>query len=422
MSMAVRGCQATLLSVVTRMVCAMTDGSDEPDPERTPTTPAKDRAVRLGRERVRAELGLAVWEVELAVETGILSRGTDRRFDPSEIRAALEDMDTFRNRLEGERRLNATEAAERLKISKQRFARVVEQAGVSPVAEEDVRKYGRVLTIRYYRSADIDQLIPYAGADQALREAVTTVGRSDAAKKGARTRAENKQRATQARLEVEAAGKAAQTSSVNALRYAAALACGAPDAPGFLRKFMGDKAVRALTVMIASCRLTKDEHRALLTGALELSGESHIFMAGPDEIRRLLGVDPCDLAGRVEMIGGFADRRDLTSWASAPPAWLLAAHAAEAAADAETAALRAQFSEQRKVLDSAEQALRLTDESVAEIFGLPVDLVAALRPRKRRSAWHPEYVARLRANPPDWLSSEAAARQEIARRRARRTR
>jgi hypothetical protein len=101
-----------------------------------------------------------------------------------------------------EHRLNATDAAGRLGISRQRFARVVKQAGLEPVAEEQVRKYRRLLTVRYYRAADVDALQPYVGADIALREAATAVGRSDAAQKAARTRARNRERAREARLEL----------------------------------------------------------------------------------------------------------------------------------------------------------------------------------------------------------------------------
>jgi hypothetical protein len=125
--------------------------------------------VPWGRERTRAALGLAVWEIELAVATGLLVRREDRRFEADEVRAALGDVGTFRARLAAEHRLNATQAAARLGISRHRFARLVAQAGLAPVGEEQLRRYGRTLTVRYYRAADVDELTPRVAADRARR-------------------------------------------------------------------------------------------------------------------------------------------------------------------------------------------------------------------------------------------------------------
>ncbi|MEO3888546.1 hypothetical protein [Nonomuraea sp. B5E05] len=63
-----------------------------------------------GLQRVREEVGLAVWEVRLAVDTSL-----------------------------------------------------------TPVAVEEVRKYGRTLVVRYYRAADVELLQARAG--EALRRA-----------------------------------------------------------------------------------------------------------------------------------------------------------------------------------------------------------------------------------------------------------
>ncbi|MFF4349102.1 hypothetical protein [Streptomyces sp. NPDC001530] len=397
------------------------NGNDDNAQRQGPEGSAVPRAERWGREQTRAALGLAVWEIELAVGAGLLTRGRDRRFDPGEVQALLDDITAFRSRLAAEHRLNATEAADRLAISRQRFARVVEQTGLVPIAQEEVRKYGRILTVRTYRAADIDALAPYAVADRVLREAATTVGRSTAAQKAARTRALNKARAAGARTELEAARPAAQASPACILRYAGGLSLGRPDAPGFLRRFEDDDTVRALAGLTDDCRLTEDERDELISSVRERAALAYEAMAGPDEIRSLLGVEPDALIGRTEMVGLFAVRQDLADLASAPPQWLLVERAAVAAADAEAAARRARLAEERKVLESAERAARITDETVAELFGLPVDVVSALRPRGRREGrWHPQYVAELQAKPPVWLNSEAAARQEAARRQERR--
>jgi hypothetical protein len=368
-----------------------TDPTVAPDPACAP----------WGREKVRTVLGLAVWEVELAVEIGLLRRLPDRRFEAAAVAAALADPEGFRSRLAAERRLNATEAAGRLGISRQRFARVVEQAGLAPVATEQVDRYATVLTVRYYRAADVETLRPYVAADIVLRAAATSVGRSTA------------------RVELEAVRAAAAISPVAVLRYAAGLAAGRPKAPGFLRRFAADPAVARLAALVADCRLRAAEHARMTGEILEQARVAYQAMAGPGEIRRRLGVEPQALAGHVELIDGFVERRLLAAWAVNPPVWLLAERAAMAANEAAQAAHQARACEQRRVLEEAERAIRLTDEAVAELFDLPVALIAQLRPSKR-GRWSVEYVRQLRVHPPAWLRDEERARKEAARRSARR--
>lgn len=390
------------------------------DPSSTdPTVAPAPAYAPWGREKVRAALGLAVWEVELAVETGLLRQLPDRRFEAAAVAAALADPETFRSRLAAERRLNATEAAKRLGISRQRFARVVQQAGIAPVATEVVDKYATVLTVRYYRAADVEALRPSVAADVVLRAATTAVGRSAVARKAARTRARNRERARSARAELEAARAAAATSPVAVLRYGAALAAGRPKAPGFLRRFAADPAVARLAALVDNCRLRDEEHGRMAGEVLEQVRLAYQAMAGPGEIRRRLGVEPQAFPGHAELIDGFVERRLLAAWAVDPPEWLLAERAAAAADEAAQAAHQARASEQRQVLEAAERAIRLTDEAVAELFDLPMALIAQLRPR-RHGSWSVEYVRQLRAHPPAWLQDEESAREEAARRSARR--
>ncbi|MEV6153020.1 hypothetical protein AB0L53_21990 [Nonomuraea sp. NPDC052129] len=56
----------------------------------------------LGMKKVREELGLAVWEVELAVETSLLRRLPDRTFDPVSVNAAKADAERFQRLLAAE--------------------------------------------------------------------------------------------------------------------------------------------------------------------------------------------------------------------------------------------------------------------------------------------------------------------------------
>ncbi|MER5179111.1 hypothetical protein ABT009_12200 [Streptomyces sp. NPDC002896] len=377
-------------------------------------------AARWGRERVRAALGLAVWEIELAAAAGLLERDDDRRFDPEEVARAAADLDAFRARLACEHRLNASEAARRLGISAARWRRVVAQTGLAPVAEEQVRKYGRVLTVRYYRAADVDGLADHVTADRVLREVVTAVGRAEAARKAAVTRARNKERAEQARHELAAVREqTAHGSPVALVRYAAALAAHLPQSPEFLRRFTADEAVGALAAVVEECRLRLEERSALLDGVLPQAREACAELAWPPQIERRSGVDGVVFVGRIDMVGGCMARAELEELLAAPPAWLAQARAAAAAAEAADAAHRARTAEERAVLASAQEATRLTDEAVAELFGLPVDVAAALRPRRRERWWHPQHVSNLLAAPPPWLRSEEAARAEVARRAAR---
>ncbi|MFI7145994.1 hypothetical protein ACIBO2_13830 [Nonomuraea sp. NPDC050022] len=151
----------------------------------------------LGMKRVREELGLAVWEVELAVETSLLRRLPDRTFDPVSVNAAKTDAERFQRLLAAEHRCNATQAAIRLGISPQRFKRLADR--LAPVAVDEIQKYGRTLTIRYYRAADVDALADLVRADTELRAAARTLSRSEAARKAAATRKLNKERAVAAR-------------------------------------------------------------------------------------------------------------------------------------------------------------------------------------------------------------------------------
>lgn len=99
-------------------MASYSEGSAAPEPH-----------TRWGREKVRAALGLAVWEVELAAETGLLHRLADRRFDARTVEAALADPESFRATLAAEHRLNATDAARRLGISREAARRSVRRGG-----------------------------------------------------------------------------------------------------------------------------------------------------------------------------------------------------------------------------------------------------------------------------------------------------
>ncbi len=383
--------------------------------------PPSKRRTGWGREKVRAALGLTVWEIELSVRTGLLQRLPNRRFDDESVRAALADTEAFRTRLAAEHRLNATEAARRLGVSRERFTRVVADTGLAPVAEEQIRKYGRDLAVRYYRAADVDSLPPRVGADIALRGAATAFGRSAAARKAAQTRARNRERAERARLELYAAEPVPDAHPTRVLAYAAGLTADHTSAPGFLSEFSGVPEALRIATLVRDCRLSPAEHTAMVHGFRERAQAAYEALVSPDEVHRRLGVCPGSLCGRTEMLMGYVPQSAVRAWEDEPPAWLLTERAALAAAEAGEAALRSREKEEQRVLHEAEQQLKCTDEAVAELFGLPVDIVAELR-RSRDKPWRWAYVEQLRDRPPKWLSSTEAARGEARRRRESRTR
>ncbi|WP_440105902.1 hypothetical protein [Streptosporangium sp. H16] len=110
---------------------------------------------------------------------------------------------------------------------------------------------------------------------------------------------------------------------------------------------------------------------------------------------------------------------------SSPPPWLLRARA-------EVELQRAVHAEERRAVEEASQrrraeraavdqaaraASQLSDESVAEMFGIPADVIRRLRPASGR--WTADHVARLLKETPPWLRDDAAAREEVDRRRHR---
>lgn len=369
-----------------------------------------------GLKKVREQLGLAVWEVELAVEAGLLRRLSDRTYDPVSVNAALADPDHFRQLLAAEHRCNATQAAARLGISAERFKRIA--ADLTPIAVEEIRKYGRTLIVRYYRAADVDALADQARADTELRAAARALSRSEAAKKAAQTRKRNLEQARSARLAIDATMPAPETDPVQVLIWSAALMAAAGTWPGPLRRlrFIADPRVPSLIEGLREARLSRTELEAMLGALLPRAAELIPLLVPPSAVEQDLGV-PVELM--PEILPRFGDHllaSDLRALLAAPPPWLLQARADEElrqAAHAEIA--RAAAAEQAAVDAAVRATSRLSDDTVAEIFGLPVDVIRPLRPKSGR--WSAEHVAALLRRTPAWLRTESAARAEAERRR-----
>jgi hypothetical protein len=247
------------------------------------------RSLGIGREKARAVLGLAVGEVELAAETGLLLRLPDRTFDPLSVRAALDDLDGLRRRLAQERRCNATKSAARLGISVQRFKRVAMAAGLAPVAEKDVRKYGKVLHVAYYRAGDVDAL-----ADHLDRRK-----------------------------------PAADAGQIEVLTWALALMRASGGSPGPLNGLghLDDPGIEQLARVMRRARLRRRETEAMVEDVLPRAVRAAEDLADPAEVSGALGVPAWAVAEHVPHVGGHVPGAALRELAEEPPSWLLRARA-----------------------------------------------------------------------------------------------
>ncbi|KQO98172.1 helicase-related protein [Leifsonia sp. Leaf264] len=113
---------------------------------------------RIGRDRVRELLQIAVWQYDLAVKTGLLTRGPDGKVDLFEVRRAQRSKE-WMEKLESEYRLNASDAAARLQVSVKTFQKIIADSGVQPVETGPVKRG----TALYWRAADIDRIAAQPG-------------------------------------------------------------------------------------------------------------------------------------------------------------------------------------------------------------------------------------------------------------------
>ncbi|TDC19629.1 hypothetical protein [Actinomadura bangladeshensis] len=365
-------------------------------------------------------LGFAVWEVELAAESSLLLRLPDRSFDPLSVRAALDDLDGLRRRLAQERHCNATESAARLGISVQRFKRVAAAARLAPVAEKDVHKYGKVLHVVYYRAGDVDALADHVRADAELRAAARVLDREQAARKAAATRKRNAELAAVVRVELERRKPAPDAGQIEVLTWAVALMRASSGALGPFRKLghLDDPGIEQLTAVMRRAQLPRREAEALLEDILPRAVRATEDLADPEEVSAALGVPAWVVAEHVPHVGAHVPVAALRELAEDPPSWLLQARADIELQNAVVEVERQDAHRHAAVLDSAARAgARLSDASVAGLFGLSEDVVRALRPGSGH--WKSGYVEQLMRRRPAWSLDEDAAWAEVERRQKR---
>lgn len=382
----------------------------------------------IGAARVGKALGLVPRQVRLAARTGLLAQHQDGTFDADAVARAAADPVPFLTALRREEPLTATEAAHRLGISRECFRRIAPAAGLPVVDRVRVLRYGRESEVRYYRTADVDTLHPHIAADRELREAARRVARSLAASKAAATRAHNRERAHNARRYLATLAPDRQTDPADVIAFACALARLHGTAPARLRRFMGDPRVRDIAEIGAQCRYKPGEIADLLAAATPRAITALRSLARPHRVWATLGVPAEDIAHRVPSIDHHVSADLLRELATDPPHWLLELHAdreLEHACAAVTRWLDREWHAQQRraeaVCRAAEAVIdHLTDDAVAELFGLPVELVLDLRPRSNK--WTTAYVEELLHTRPLWLRSQSLARAEIARRATARAR
>ncbi|QFG20512.1 hypothetical protein [Actinomadura sp. WMMB 499] len=334
--------------------------------------------------------------------------------------AAEADLDGFRARLALERRCNATEAAARLGVGIERFKRVVDAAGLAPIAEEDVRKYGRILRVRYWRAGDLDELGDHVRADQELREAAIAAGLREAARKAAATRRRNIELAKVARIELELRRPRDEAGPVESLAWTLALMRVAGVWPSGLRdwRHVSDPLVDGVAELLRQARLGRDALTGMLDAVRGPALEAGRALACPATVAATLGVPIEVIAPHVPQLAGHVPRTVLAELAAEPPPWLLEARADLLLRETAAQSARELAEERSAVLESAGRAVaRLDDASVAELFGLPEEAVRLLRPRS--GCWSAEHVGHLIRERPRWTRDAGAAWAEVERRRER---
>ncbi len=367
-------------------------------------------------------MGLVPRQVRLAARAGLLDQHEDGTFDADCVARAAADQRRFMDALHREEPLSARQAAARLHVSRERFTRVARTAELPVVERQWLRRNGRDIEVCYYRTADVDALLPHVVADIELRAAAALVARSQAAAKAALTRAHNRERAKHARQLLETRRTDEVGDPVETVLWAVALGGAHGRIAPRLRRFRDDPRAVALAEVVTHARLAAEELERLAAEATGPALRALPLLARPNEVAARLGVPALRVAEHTPALHGYIARSKLDELAAVPPEWLLLLRG-----DQELARVAALWDrEQERVWeleraradavmrDAARAVSRLSDEAVAELFGLDIELVAGLRPRSGR--WSTEHVEEVLRTRPAWLGDAAAARAELARR------
>jgi hypothetical protein len=151
---------------------------------------SKERiAASYGYRELQQKLQLRAWQMELALNSGLLVRAADGRFDAAAAAPHLTDPERFLSRLHAEELLNAVQAAAHLHISKPQFKRLVENKFVRARAHGEFR-YG---VYPLYRRGDLDRVQVFVSDQLAAYAAASAARRAGAGAKAQATRQRNLQ-------------------------------------------------------------------------------------------------------------------------------------------------------------------------------------------------------------------------------------
>jgi len=355
-------------------------------------------------QQVRVGLNLAVWQMRLAVEDGLLTRLSDASYEPVQVARALSDPERFHRELHAAERLNATEAAADLGVSVPVFKRAMSRVALEPAEVVDVRKYGQVLTVRKWRRGDLRRLVaPVIEIDEVLRESVAPVARSEAAKKAASTRRRNAEQRTAAVEQMESAlilGTLDTESTASLCRLHVALS---DDASG---EYARDA---AWAESVSRARLAPVERDEWLARVEAAAGGVMTRLEDVWVVEQESGIDAQAIRRRVPMVG----HKVLLEWvelhASRNPNW---ATAARAAFDQRTAQ-RAE--RERDAIAKEAWGHQVPTSEVAASVGLDVETLRALLPGGVTVGALMKVMALPINKRPVWAQGAERARGEIAR-------
>jgi len=223
---------------------------------------------RIAQQR----LGLAKWQMELAVECGLLGRKPDGLIEQNSLDQALNNLDAWMEELSGVEMLNATQAAAELGVSVAQFHRLRDLV-VPPIqtCAAVPWKYGR--TIQYWRRKDVRRLRWALAVDEGereLRKAARRIDpgeaekRSASAKKAAQTRRAHAAEKDAACVWLEATGAGTSSHPLDVIAYAAAMHVAFCMNHGDLKAVYSNSQVVSLAAALRSMHLSPAESARMI--------------------------------------------------------------------------------------------------------------------------------------------------------------
>jgi len=296
--------------------CTISIGMDDD----TKDTKTREQAASLSTRKVRELLGpLSAEQLRRAVAAGLLkTRGRDH-YDTASVLDAHANLEAWRERLAGEELLNATEAARRLGVTTERFRRAVTANDIKPV-ERTYWRYGRYIS--YYRARDVDSLASWLVADAAERHVEAVAKRPEAARKAAETRRRNLEAKKAARDRLVPLIPGLGASDADIICFAVALLLAADKGCSKLQRFTRDKKVHELADLIATARLSKEEHQELLSRYHAQALKAARRFERVRDLENAHGLHPGSLYARLDCVAGTVSRLQFDRLLREDPAFI----------------------------------------------------------------------------------------------------